>query len=200
MGNGPSQPSSGQLPDHGATLLALEQQQLAQALALSAAEAAASQRGVAEQDTGNDAALARALADEEERGAYGGEKRVQPRAGLCAGCSQPLRQSWSTATISASDGASWHASCFVCSVCGERIVSSRFAMTPDGRPCHSVCHTAVHRPRCDVCDAIIPAGPDGTIQYGSHQFWGTKSCREHGACYPRPRCSRPLPALQLSVS
>lgn len=111
--------------------------------------------------------------------AGGGEQRVQPRAGLCAGCSQPLGQLWSTATIAVSDGTSWHATCFVCSVCGERIASSRFAMTPDGRPCHGECHAAVHRPRCDVCDIVIAAGPDGTIHYGQQQFWGTKSCREH---------------------
>ena len=181
----PTRVQRGEASHPDAALAALEREQLARALAISAAEAscgAPEMRGgavVLEDASVNDAALARALQEEEDDAAAAPATPAAPRLppGVCAACAAPL--GW-TSAVRTSDGQTFHAACFTCSVCSEPISDARFALTPEGRPCHAECHAAVHRPRCDVCDSVIASSDrDGLIRYHKTEFWQSKSCEEH---------------------
>ena len=151
-------------------LAQLEAEQLAQALALSAAESRPSR------PSGGAAGHRSGTGDE----VLAAPPPLNTRAGVCAGCRLPLVRFLSGVTVSAL-GRTWHGDCFRCSICGELLREPTFAVTPDGAPCHTECHTAVHRPRCDVCDCVFASGADRVIRFSLLPFWETKFCPEHAS-------------------
>jgi hypothetical protein len=193
-------PPDAQLAEDAALAAALAEAELDDARNPPAPPPFATNRGAHVDDsTAADAALAAALQAEEQAAAAAQPPPVPPsssratrRAAGCGGCGEPLGLLSFTggATLTAL-GRSWHAACFRCALCGERI-SERFAVINGGaagtpQPAHAACQREAFHPRCAVCHDFIPAR-GGSIPFKLTPVWDERWCPEHDGDGTRRCC------------
>lgn len=105
----------------------------------------------------------------------------------CAVCGRVAQNSLSAL------GKKYHAECFRCITCHERIdASGSFAFLEtdgDKQPMHRKCYAEIFGIKCAVCLQSIPAGPDGKVSFVKHPFFETEQmCPRHARNMTR-RCT-----------
>jgi len=149
-----------------------------------------------------DAKLARAIQDEEQRGAVNQHGRSLPRhagnhnangnrlSGIrdhhtinalvprCAACNQIV-----VSPIVAL-GNLYHRECFKCAACHELIESNEsFAVMTDDDgqrfPMHKKCYSDLYGLKCTVCHCVIEGDSNGRVSYIKHPFFQEVMCPSH---------------------
>eukprot|EP00243_Klebsormidium_subtile_P007686 TRINITY_DN3461_c0_g2_i1.p1 TRINITY_DN3461_c0_g2~~TRINITY_DN3461_c0_g2_i1.p1 ORF type:complete len:435 (+),score=78.11 TRINITY_DN3461_c0_g2_i1:29-1306(+) len=91
---------------------------------------------------------------------------------ICTRCKQPI-----TGRYLKTADQTWHESCLVCKICGDKIAGG--TKVHNGDTYHEACYLKHIHPRCSVCRMPIPANEHRIIEFRSHPFWRDKHCPVH---------------------